>query len=147
MADTRLTLGSFVFRDFEIPSKIAFGGKQSLHIHKRVGGDRTIDCMGPDPSDIHWDGRLRGTAAASRARALDRMRAAGAAVPVVWGSFFYFVVVSEFEAEYEKFYEIPYKITLTVVTDPSAGVGGAIGPLLSLISADLGSLVSLGGAL
>lgn len=142
-----LTLGGFTFRDFEIPDKLHFGGRQHLGIHELVGGDRVIDRMGPRPEPITWKGRLRGRNASSRARSLDNMRASGAEVVVSWGSFAYLVTVSEFKADYQQSYEIPYHIELTVITDPAAGAFGALATLTQLVASDVASLVSLGGLL
>lgn len=35
MSDTQVILGGVVFRDFEIPDKINFGGKQTLAAYDR----------------------------------------------------------------------------------------------------------------
>jgi hypothetical protein len=41
VTDTLVMLGGIVFERFEIPEKINFGGKQTLAIHKLIGGRRT----------------------------------------------------------------------------------------------------------
>lgn len=150
MPDTRLILGNISFQEFEIPAKINFGGKQNLAIHKLVGGYRVVDTLGPDPDDIKWQGRFRGASALSRARALDRLRASGAQVPLMWGGLSYSVVLSHFKADYEKFYEIPYECTCTVVSDSVGGltlidiVGGLIGDVTGgVTSVSLGGLAGL----
>lgn len=146
MPDTRLILGNVAFQDFEIPSKINFGGKQNIHIHKLVGGYRVVDALGPDPDDIKWSGRFRGAEALSRARALDRLRASGAQVGLMWGGLSYRVILSHFKADYERFYEIPYECTCTVVSDSVGGLSiiGIIGGLIGDVTGGIAS-VSLGG--
>ncbi len=89
------------------------------------------------------------------------MRIAGAAVQLSWLGIFYTVLISEFKAETEKFYEVPYSITCVVVDDPSADNAGASASLDSLVGGDLstaggilaaappdvaGALASLAGA-
>lgn len=145
MADFNLVLGSVVFRDFEIPDDIDFGTEQAHHIHKLIGGGRVIDKTGADPKPIKWKGRMRGSAAESRCRSLDRLAASGAEVPVRWGGFFYSVVVTTFEAHYNRRYEIPYSIELTVSN--VGGFGGIVATLASLIGADMGAISSLGALL
>lgn len=119
-----LTLGSVLFRGFEIPSKLtgAIGGKQSLAKHRLIGGARITDAMGDDPEDPSWDGRFRGADALTRAQALDAMRAAGQEVLLTFGSIQYTVVIEEFVADYMQAYEIPYRIKcyITVVNTIAA---------------------------
>lgn len=141
--DTLLILGGFVFRDFEVPPKISYGGKQRLQTHKIIGGSIVIDALGPEPDPIKWEGRFRGSSAPSRCRTLNALRASGAQLPLSWGSNFYMVVISHFEADEQRYYEIPYKIICTVVTDPVAGAGGIIGSLTSLIQSDLSAIAGL----
>jgi len=58
-----------------------------------------------------------GLNATERARFLDTLRAQGAAQTLTWGQFKYSVIVKEFEAEYERFYQIPYRISCEVIAD------------------------------
>lgn len=115
-----------------------------MHVHKLVGGSRVVDCMGPDPKPISWNGRFRDADAPARARSVEHLCASGALVGVSWGSFFYMVVVSEFECDYESRREIPYKVTLTVV--PSF-LGSQFASISALISSDLTALSGLGALL
>jgi hypothetical protein len=43
--DGVVTLGGFVFRDFETPSKLPIGGKQEAKVQEMVGGARVVDAM------------------------------------------------------------------------------------------------------
>jgi hypothetical protein len=148
MADTRLLLGPIAFQGFEIPERINFGGKQTHHIHKLIGGQRVIDAMGQDPDEIQWKGRFRGAGALTRARAVDALRASGAEVTLSWGGLFFFVIVSHFSAEYERFYEIPYEIECCVSLDPlNAILGTAVSTVTSLINGDVTSMLSIGALL
>lgn len=131
-----VVIGEIVLQDWEIPEHINFGGAQKVVVHKLIGGTRAVDAMGPDPSDITWSGRFRGPSAMGRAQALDAMRAAGAQVPLFYLSTFLDVVITTFHAEPERFYEIPYTITCTVVADPANDLLGAIVPGLDAIVSD-----------
>ncbi len=134
-----LLLGSFTFQSFEIPDKIPFPGKQTLVIHKLIGGDRVIDAMGPDPDDIEWSGRFQGGDAVGRARELEAMRDAGFPVVLVCGVIVKTVVVSEFKFEYERPYQGPYTIKCAVVPDAlSTGAAG----LDFLIAGDIASVIT-----
>lgn len=116
-----------------------WGGKQQLAIHKQLGGQRVIDAMGPDPRPIEWHGLFFGTAAATRARAVDALKDSGAQVGLVWGSFAYVVVVSEFDADYKNEWEIAYKISCEVVAQ---GPGGPAPTLDNALATDLATLTA-----
>lgn len=142
MSDGQVILGGFVFRDFEIPKSISLGGKQSVKVHEMVGGQRVVDAMGPSPSDKTWTGRFRGGDAVARAQALDAMRIAGEAIGLSWLGIYYTVIISEFKADTEKYYEVPYSITCVVVDDPSQDDEGITESLDSLVGVDLASATS-----
>lgn len=112
-----LTLGSVTFKDFEIPERVPFGGGQSLAVHQMVGGQRQVDAMGRNDHDVSWSGRFRGGEAAFRAQFLDSMRIKGAQVSLTYSQFNYLVCIKDFHADFERFYEIPYTITVTIIQD------------------------------
>lgn len=124
MTDTILTLGGVAFEKMEVPEEIdGLGGEQALVVQRMIGGRRVIDAMGPDESDIAFDGIFRGAQALQRAQAIDRMRRAGVAVELSFGELVYTVVIQRFNWRYQRFYEIPYRILLVVKTndnDPDA---------------------------
>lgn len=136
----KLVLGSITFQDFEIPERINFGGKQHAAVHKLIGGNRVVDAMGPDPDDVNWSGRFRGPNAMERAQALDAMRSAGAQVTLSYMSTFLVVLITDFKAEPERFYEIPYKITCTVVSDP---INDSLGAIVDGIDTIIGNALTV----
>lgn len=165
-ADTTLNLGNFQFARFEIPESIKWGGSQRTTEHELVGGQRVVDAMGRSDSPLAWSGLFRGANATERARQLDTMRAQGVAQKLTWGQFSYVVIVKEFEADYERFYQIPYRISCGVVSDQANPVthssppsvdtdmandfGAAMGlskqvgdPTLGLLMGALGTAISL----
>ncbi|MDR3473330.1 MAG: hypothetical protein P4M09_16850 [Devosia sp.] len=135
-----LVLGSLIFTDYSIPEKVTFGGKQSLAIHRLLGGTRVIDTMGPDESDISWSGRFQGSSASSQARALDALRQSGTEVSLVFGVNFYTVVVSETQCDYERSYQIPYRVTCTVVSTLGGVLQALVSTLDDLVSGDLSQI-------
>jgi len=137
MTDTLVILGGVVFTDFAIPDKINFGGKQTTAIHRYIGGARTVDAMGADPDPITWSGRFRGGSALGNAFAVDAMRQAGVPVSLSWLGINYTVLVTQFKADTEKYYEIPYTVTCEVVTDPQAATGAPLASLTALVNADM----------
>ena len=137
MSDFSLTLGPVAFAGFELPSSITLGGHQRLAIHRLPGGIRIIDALGPDPVDIAFSGIFTGPDAADRARLLDALRVAGAALPLAWDAFFYTVIVETFEADYRSPWWIPYRISCAVLRDEAAAVVTAVTELAPAISADL----------
>lgn len=137
---TTLSLGDVLFSDLEIPEHIAFGGEQSLVVHKMVGGVRQIDAMGRDDMPMEWSGTFMGAEALSRAKYLDAQRIAGTSVPLVWSEFFYDVVIQRFEADFQREWMIPYRITCIVVLDHSQPQTSLTGPSINdLMASDLSS--------
>jgi hypothetical protein len=112
-----LTLGPITFANFEIPESIPFGGAQMLAVHKLLGGQRVIQSMGRDDDDYTWEGIFMGSTAQFRAQYLDSLRIAGSQQTLSYSNFNYAVVIKHFEAKFERYYQIPYKITVTVVQD------------------------------
>ena len=142
MPDTILSLAGIVFQDFEVPESINFGGQQRLAVHKLIGGARVVDAMGSDQSDISWSGRFRTNTALPRAQQIDALRIAGQPVYLSVGGISYQVVVSSFEWNYQRSYEIPYRITCT----PSRAEVAPAQPVSSidtLVGNDLSGATSL----
>lgn len=117
MVDTVITLGSFAFREFEIPEFINFGGEQKLSVKELVGGTRIIDAMGSSNSDPQWSGLITGQDAMQRAMQLDAMRIAGLTVDFSVFSLKYQVLIASFNFKTERYYQIHYDITLKIVID------------------------------
>ena len=140
-----LTLGPVIFTDFEIPETIkGVGGSQELVIHKLPGGVRIIDAMGRDDADIKWSGRFRGLLAEERAQELDALRIAGQPIPLSWSTFLYTVIIEEFLCDYQQPFEIPYSITLKVVSDDTTPILEALLGVDAAVGADLTNVVSIG---
>ncbi|WP_158746082.1 hypothetical protein [Acidisphaera sp. L21] len=137
MSDFSLTLGPVAFAGFELPSSITLGGHQRLAIHRLPGGLRIIDALGPDPADIAFSGIFTGPDAADRARLLDTLRVAGAALPLSWDAFFYTVIIETLEADYRSPWWIPYRLSCTVLRDEAAALVTSAIQLTPAISADL----------
>jgi hypothetical protein len=140
-----LLIGPVLLEAFELPSRVGWGGRQRLAVHRLPGGRRVIDAMGRDDADIGWTGVFTGGDAVARARAVDLMRAGGLVWPLSWGSFFYSVAVARFEAVYERDNWVPYRIACTVLRDEAEGL---LEDGLSLdegVLADLGAVAALPG--
>ncbi len=118
-ADVILKLGDFTFSSLEIPSKINFGGEQSLVVHELVGGVRVVDSMGRSDAPLEWSGMFQGAGALQRARYVDYLRTAGQQINLTYGEFNYLVVIKSYHATFERFYQIPYSISCVVVADLS----------------------------
>lgn len=127
MSDLTLTLGDFVFQGNEIPEHIPFGGEQALVVHNLVGGVKQVDAMGAFSGPVEWSGWLRGPDALQRARYLDTLRSDGNALALAWHELMYVVVVRKFEADFQRFYQMPYRITLEVVEDLNVAVRSLAG--------------------
>lgn len=139
MSDVGLLLGPIVFRDFEIPSGVNFGGRQRLALYRLPGGSRVIDALGRDDAQINFSGIFAGSSATLRARSLDELRVAGAALPLTWDVLFYTVLISEFRADYRTSWWIPYRIVCTVLQDEASTQTQATASLTAAALSDVGS--------
>jgi hypothetical protein len=143
-----LTLGGVVFQGFEIPETINSGGDQMLAIHKMPGGNRTIDAMGPDDSEIRWSGQFRGSSAETRALLLDLMRRQGQQQLLSYSLHRYQVVVSRFEADFQYGgLEIPYTIACAVVLDETQALASLAVGFVEALASDVVSALGLSGAI
>jgi hypothetical protein len=137
-----LILGGFTFTDYAIPEQVPQGGDHHLVVHKLIGGNRVVDAMGPDDADISWSGRFQGPGSTGKAMALDGLRKAGAQLPLVVDSQFYTVAIKKFEWDYQRPYQILYRITCVVVSS----MGGAI-PLPTTLDVLIGRDMGLAAGL
>lgn len=137
MAKIFLALGPIVFRDFELPPEISFGGKQRIAIHRLAGGRRVIDCLGRDDADIRFAGVLTGPEATWRAQSLDALRASGITVPLTWDVFFYSVMVTGLSTVYRNDTWIPYSIRCSVLRDEADSVLQPPTSVAQLLTEDL----------
>src|SRR5271154_5082483 len=96
MTNVVLTLGGVPFQDMEVPEKISFGGQQRVAVQNLIGGGRVVATLGIDDGRISFSGIFSGTDAVARAQMLDAARASGLAVPLVWDSFYYTVIIADF---------------------------------------------------
>lgn len=123
-----LILGPMAFEAFEMPARLAFGGRQRIATHKLPDGTRVLDMLGRDDAALKWSGTFSGPDAAARARVLDLLRAEGSVWPLSWDAFCYLVVIEDFEASYQRSNWVPYKISCAVLEDQSAS------PLFQVLS-------------
>jgi hypothetical protein len=147
---TILTLGDFVFQDFEVPESISFGGAQHLAVKKMVGGVRDIQALGPDPKPITWSGMFMptpdGQKAIDRALILAQMRDAGQPLTLSWDKLYLEVLIRDFDPDY-RFYRIPYRISCEVLQDLTAPIYTDPAPNVDdLIGGDLDSANTLTAA-
>lgn len=141
MPDTQVMLGRVVFQDFEIPERMQFGGSQRTVVHKLIGGNRVVDVLGPDAEDKVWSGRFRGPTAVQRAQSLDRIRQLGKPVTLTWGGLTFQVIVASAVFDYERSYEIPYRISC-IVSQAEIPAPSASQTVDSLVGSDLGDVGS-----
>jgi hypothetical protein len=132
-----------LFRDFEIPETIGFGGSQRLAVHNLPGGARIVDVLGRDDSSVRFSGIFTGPDATLRARLIDDLRATGAVLTLSWDVFFYTVIVSQFKADYTSTGWIPYSVVATVVRDEAGALLQSVGNLGQSLLADAASALGL----
>ena len=117
VGDSVLILGDIVFQHLEIPPRFNFGGEQLMKVHQLIGGAREVNALGRADADITFSGLYFGTEGAERARAVDYMRVRGTQVELVFGEFVYLVLIREFAPSFERYYQVYYTLTVTVIND------------------------------
>jgi hypothetical protein len=146
MSDLKVTLGDFVFQGLEIPESIPYGGSQKLVTHELVGGVRVVDAMGRSDMPLVWSGLLLGQEANNRARYLNNLRIAGKVLSLTWHEMSFNVVIQEFTANFQRYYEVPYSIHCVVVEDLTTPIVGFITESVdSLVDGDMTQATSIGG--
>lgn len=124
-------LGPLLFRGFEVPERIRFGGAQRLAVHALPGGTRVVDAMGAEEAPIEWSGVFSGADAAVRVRTLERLRRAGEVLPLSWDGWLYSVVIERVTVEARNPAWIPYRLRVCVLTE---GAGIEDDGLLDVVS-------------
>lgn len=124
--DAALILGDIEFGHMEVPDYLNFGGDQLFSLHQLVGGKRVINALGRSDTDITWNGFFFGDTAFERARALDFLRTAGEKIELAFGELLYLVIIKSYSAQLERFYQIPYSITCTVIENLTIPVPFAV---------------------
>jgi hypothetical protein len=136
-----IRLGPINLRDFEIPHSVRFGGRQRLTVHTLAGGRRIVERLGPDDSEIQFEGIFSGPAAVARAQAFDTLRLSGQSVWLTWESFRRQVIVKSFVADYHSPWWIPYQVSCVVVHQARIAAAQASN-VIALLSADLSAAMS-----
>lgn len=152
-----LVLGPLVFRGFEVPERIRFGGGQRLAVHALPGGGRVVDAMGAEEAPIEWSGVFSGPDAALRVRILERLRRGGGVLPLSWEGWRYSVLIERVTVEARNPAWIPYRLRLcvlgegagfeedgvleavTVAQAVALGAGAELGARIDAAAARLGS--------
>jgi hypothetical protein len=80
--------------------------------------------------------------ALSRARYLDYLRVSGTICTLTWSEFNYTVICESFEADFERFYQIPYKISFAILTNNVAALPAGIDELLAKDAARIDALMA-----
>ena len=145
MSNVVVSLGGVSFKDFEVPERVAFGGAQRLAVQRLLGGGRVVNVLGADDGEIVFGGICSGDDASARARTLDETRISGSVVPLLWGDFFYNVVVAEFVADYAKPWWIPFQLKCVVTEDPLVAIASASAGAAALIAGDIAAAAGLSG--
>jgi hypothetical protein len=134
-----LILGPVVFDNYSPPERMPFGGKQSMTVHKYVGGSRVIDTTGPDDMDLSWSGFFFDANAVGIARTIDALRIQGAPLPLSYAGLNYTVVIADAHFEIKRFPNwVEYSINCVVAFDGAQGdLNGFSASADDLVSADI----------
>jgi hypothetical protein len=141
-----IQIGGVGLSAFEVPSSVRFGGTQRVAVHRLYGGGRVVECLGPDPNEICFEGAFTGPDAALRARTVENLRISGQPVWLTWDSFRYRVVVQTLAAEYRSPWWIGFRIACVVASSP-APVTSLLASVASQIAADVTSTLAAASGL
>lgn len=136
-----LTIGSINLQDFEVPTCIRYGGHQRLAIHRLLDGGRVVEPLGPDESEIQFDGVFTGQHAIARARTLDQLRSSGAVVKLTWHSYQYPIILRKFRADYSNAWWISYSLSCVVLMHAS-GLSSSATTIEAAIASDISTAAS-----
>ena len=145
MSDTTLTIGDITLAGFEIPQKVPFGGRQIVAKHQLVGGNRVLDNLGPDDKPIKWSGIIfsqDGQTANDRAQSIEYLRRQGQPATLTWWSLSYSVLITSFDPDWERYYQIPYEIECTVIQNLSAPTSASQPTADQLVGSDQSSVLN-----
>lgn len=128
--DGIFSLGPLIFKQFEIPTSIVFGGRHRLAVTPLLDGGQVIERLGPENANIEFSGIFTGPDANFRFQALNLLRQSGTLSPLSWGEYYYTVIVSALRAEYHQSSWIRYFVSCVVVDDSVTRMIGATGDAL-----------------
>lgn len=138
-------VGPIRLAGFEIPNCVYFGGSQRMAIHRLAGGQRMLEPLGPEDSDIWFSGVFTGSDAETRARAFDSLRTAGVTVQLTWQSFQYDVILRTFRASYRNPWWISYTAGLIVVRNVGTAYANTTTPASEIQADILSAMTALQG--
>jgi hypothetical protein len=142
-----LQLGDFTFAEYEIPERITMVTAIRTVVRKMVGGARNVNMMGYDPAPLEWSGMLLGENALARARALKQMAVAQKELMFAFSEYSYMVVISEFVEDFQREYEIYYRIRLEVVSDNTVIDGKVYASIDGMVGDDISKASSLASSI
>lgn len=132
-----ISLGDIDFDTFDVPERVRFGVRQSLTVHKLIGGGRTVDANGTDPDPISWSGLFFGEDAEPRAQRLQAMCDAAEVQTLAWGAYNFNVVVESVAFDYKTKFQITYDIVCIILSVGSATPSQP--SLMQTTTADIGA--------
>ncbi|MCQ9154072.1 hypothetical protein [Acidomonas methanolica] len=156
-ATAPVVIGGMVLTGLEVPDELVVGGQQQLTVHRLLGGGRVIDVLGNDPDRLILRGRFVGPQAQARARMVERMRAAGAAVAFSAAGLSCQVWIAQFAYSYQargavcaymlvlERADLAASAAVDVGGAISGDVGGALSGLSGVVSDVSGGVYTLAG--
>ena len=138
-----VSIGNVVLTGSEVPSFLRVEGEQSLSIVTLPGGNRSIQCLGPNPGSLILAGMFVGPSAQARALLLAQMRDAGAAVPFSLGQIAATVVVHRYSYSLEqKGAVVRYQVELEILPSQVAVGSTNSSSLSALVGADTAAAIT-----
>lgn len=150
---TQIQIGDLVFSGVGVPQRIPAGGAQMCGVHQLPDGTRVVDAMGPNDSDLAWEGLLfddpaSGVSASDQAAYLEFLRKQGNPVTLSWDVYGYTILIARFEWDFERYFQIPYQIHCTVVADLTAPTAPQpTGTIDDYLGGDMANVLTSGQAL
>jgi hypothetical protein len=135
-----ITLGSFQFENFEIPSAVDYAGGQKTVHHEYPGGARSMSVMGRNDRNISFSGTFLSQDAVQRSQTLDQMRISGQPLALSFGNVYEEVVIEDLQLRYLQSNRIDYQISLYV---QSINPNSSTPTLLQAVTSDIGNALGV----
>lgn len=140
-----MQIGALTLQDFEVPTWVTFGGSHRVAVHRSATGQRIVEDLGPDDSDVYFQGVFSGPLAEGRGRALNTLRLSAMPVWLSWSTFRYRVIIRDLQIQYQGPQWIRYSASCLILDQP--GGSGLFAIVATEVAADMLTALPLSAAI
>lgn len=135
---SQFSVGGIVLSGPAIPDRVLLGGEHILAVRQIIGGGKTVNLLGPQPSALEWQAAFAGPQAMAQALAIDAMRTSGRVVTISFAGQAAPCVVSSFRwTPTRGGFVVEYAIRCEALPSVPAAPGQTGGMLTQLLGSTL----------